>query len=483
MIDKCLVNVEVILVIVQEPVTISTLGSCVVRDIFRICDKKNLFNKIRNVGFISPLTMFTKLSDFSDELKVEIENCNAAGFEKRGILLDSQGDAFQYLISEPAEYLIFDITDIRLMRMKKGESSVTLRRFRPQSEILKNDLIKKGYQLVSPESITVEEVISCCDILCKKIKEAWPLDKVIFLEDYPVRMCRSKDGTVDKSSSFDAIYKRFDYQSIFRIASYYIKENLNCNYVMMPELQYVLADAKHTWGRAPLHYSDKIYEYFYDKICSIVFKDKYESKQEKLLKEIRDEYYACIFQQSMNKQRMSKEELDLLSVDTLKEYCRAISNLRDAVVLIIINNPVGAYFDEKIQKEFYGLGMGKKIQSIEKKYIALLKDGVVLFESDSKEEYNSNIDFNNFEVLINNNFNFVNINGNKLLLSKTGINMVVFSLKIKKIIDFIVFDPNKKSIEGTRKDVGLSDDELIEVDINKLSNKLDLLIEKKIGKM
>ena len=53
-------------------VTYSTLGSCVIRDIFRIADKEKHFGKVRNIGFISPISMFSKISVPCEQLKEQI---------------------------------------------------------------------------------------------------------------------------------------------------------------------------------------------------------------------------------------------------------------------------------------------------------------------------------------------------------------------------------------------------------------------------
>ena len=56
----------------QKQITISTLGSCVTRDIFRICDNEKEFKLQGNLGFISPISLFS--DGFENEEIVKLIN-------------------------------------------------------------------------------------------------------------------------------------------------------------------------------------------------------------------------------------------------------------------------------------------------------------------------------------------------------------------------------------------------------------------------
>ena len=99
---------------------ISTLGSCVTRDIFRISDTKKQFKLKGNVGFISPYTMFSEPAADCDDIIAAISKTNFAEFNKRNAIMDLKGKAFDYLIENRSEWLIIDLMELRADFLKKN---------------------------------------------------------------------------------------------------------------------------------------------------------------------------------------------------------------------------------------------------------------------------------------------------------------------------------------------------------------------------
>lgn len=469
-------------------VTYSTLGSCVIRDIFRIADKENHFSKVRNIGLISPISMFSKVSIPCEELKQQIESCTASGFEKRNILLDIDGRVFDYLVEEISDYLIIDLVDIRLDLIKAADEIVSIRNNYVESMLTKKYLSKYGYTFQRIIDIDESLVLNYLDRFCDEILKWWDPQKIILIESYPVRMFLNRSKKIDKNGYFDHSYM-FDYAytRFFRLSYKHVKERLQCQCVSMPNMQYVLADFSHSWGASPLHYTNKVYEYFYDQICSITFQN-YSSKKEKILNEIKYEYYSAMDRvyHSANKEQysLSKEIIRCLSTESFIEYISYLKNLKNCIVIFAVKDTLGSYFNNEMQQRMMDLGLVENfIKQHGSSYIAVSKDGVVIHEklnkTDGYDYFFDTIDYLNL-FIVSKSYKYGNlasicINGEEYAVNKRGVNIVVFDMNRQKVVDSVAFDTHVPKLTCTRNTSILGTDDAVRIDIYNLSNRLNSL--------
>ena len=469
-------------------VTYSTLGSCVIRDIFRIADKEKHFGKVRNIGFISPISMFSKISVPCGELKQQITSCTASGFEKRNILLDIDGRIFDYLAEEISEYIIIDLADIRLNLMTAADEIVSIRNNYVESMLTKKYLSKCGYAFKRVIDIDQSLLLDYLDRFCDEILKWWNPPKIILIESYPVRMFQDRFKKIDKNGYFEDSYMfDHDYTRVFRLSYKHVKDRLQCRCVSMPDMQYVLADFAHAWGPSPFHYTDKVYEYLYDQICSIVFQN-YSSQKEKILKQIKYEYYSAIdrVHNSANQEQcpLSKEMIRCLSTESFTEYIAYLKDLKNCIVIFAVKDTLGSYFNNEMQQRMMDLGLVENfIRQHGSGYIAVLKDGIVIHEklnkTDGYDYFIDTIDYINL-FIVSKAYKYGNsasicVNGEEYAVNKRGVNIVVFDMNRQKVVDSVAFDTHVPKVTCTRNTSILSTDDAVRIDIYNLTNRLNSL--------
>lgn len=379
--------------------------------------------------------------------------------------------------------------DIRLSLMRKENEVVSIRKYQIESDLTQQFLKENGYVLTQPSDISESELKLCLCELCNKLKEKWNPNKIILIEAYPVRKYLAKDGKIDQSGYFDSIYENsYDYPKLFHLANHYVKENLNCHCISLPCMQYVLASTQHSWGASPLHYTDIVYEYFYDAIKSIVFSG-YQNRQYEILENIKEQYYFSISNKivaSEKKYPLSNVELELLSTDSCLEYLDKLKVLSDCVVFLTVKDTVGSWFKQEIQSKMFDLGLTENlIKKYTVGYIAIVKEGVVIHEKcsqrDGYEVYFGNMDYVDVAIISKSyktgNMASICINGKDYAVNRRGLNIVVFDLNRNAVIDSIAFDTHTPKLTCTRNRNYLLQDDIIRIDMKKISKKLDLICE------
>ena len=230
---------------IADPITISALGSCITRDTFRICDSAQRFHRVKNVGFISPISMCAKIDEPIEELEKSIQKSNISNFEKRNILLDLEGQAFTYLKSEKAEYLILDLIEMRLPILKKDNNMVTIRGQSMEATLTRKFLTSKGgYHLIWSQDFAIDEVRSYLDIFCENIRSNWDSDKIILIGSQGARCIRGENGHIENNELFEKSYDKYFLKKtgFFKKINDYVAQKLKCHYIQMPPMNYVMAE-------------------------------------------------------------------------------------------------------------------------------------------------------------------------------------------------------------------------------------------------
>lgn len=467
----------------NTPITISTFGSCVTRDIFRISDKEHRFKTQGNTGFISsPISIFSKPPEHADLLFEKVNSLNFSNFHKRSVGQDLNKNSLDYLRENKGEYLVFSLAEIRLSVFKLNETAFTLNQLTSK---LKNEIIDLGYQEHRTLSLPLDDILESIDKLCDEILKIYSPDKIILLKEMPCNACYS-NGTIVYSESMDILTHKYP-TSLFKIVNAYAEEKLKCNVVNMPDMQYVMINSKHTFGAYIFHYTDKVYECLYADICKIVFGSKYEAvKQQKLL-ELKQEYYSALKKTLVKSSVLSDDAINCATINSLPEYLDALAKLKNCIVVISIKDTAGSCFDENIQQKLQKLGLIENLVKVwTVGYIAVIKNRIPIHESKSErngyEQYLGQVDYFNLDIISKSyrcgNLAQININGTDYAVNGRGLNIVVIDLQSGKVADSVAFDTHVKNFPCRRRNDFHLNEDMIRIDIRRLQNKLDSMSDK-----
>ena len=293
---------------------------------------------------------------------------------------------------------------------------------------------------------------------------------------------------LEKNELFEKSYDKYflNKTSYYKEINDYVAKKLNCYYVKMPDMKYVMADINHTFGINPLHYTPNIYEYFYNEICSIVFKKKYQDKKNDICEDIKAEYYKALDGTILREPQkpLSQEVLACLSMDKFEGYLQKLATVRNCIVIISVKDTVGYWFNTKLQKNMQILGLKENlINELMVGYVAIIRDGVVLYEKKDKDcvQYKDDIDYYTLSIKSQpykkGNNATIQIDGVDYAINKRGFNIVLLDLNRGKVIDSLSFDTHVPHFDCTRTDRYLYNDDITRVDIKRLSNKIDLLLK------
>ena len=456
---------------------ISTLGSCVTRDIFRISDTKKQFKLKGNVGFISPYTMFSEPAADCDDIIAAISKTNFAEFNKRNAIMDLKGKAFDYLIENRSEWLIIDLMELRADFLKKNKSTVSCL-----------DLINKIAKIMAQnnwkrckiQNIGEEEIYRSVDHLADMILKYWKPENIIVVNDIPTNF------TLGRLESTFINSRRKTYPVFIQnlhILNNYIRDKLGCHIIDMPPMQFVGANRNHTWGSNPCHYTDEVYRYLYYQICKIVFPDKkdhYECEKLLSLDKLKKDYYRNL---SIDKKVQLRNELfDLLYLDNIYDYLKQLANLDKVLIGICIKDTAGYFFNDELQKHFKRLGLKKNlIKKFMVGYIAVINNGIVLHEAMSEnngyEEYFDSVDYQHLALVSkpykSGNISKILINGIDYSVNRRGLNIVVFDHETQRVVDSVAFDTHVSNYTFSRKIDLLTNEELVRLDLKKYAHEFE----------
>lgn len=443
----------------NKKITISTLGSCVTRDIFRIADKEKLFEKEKYVGFISPFSIFTRTKIDIAPLINQIKADTMSEFDKRNRILDLNGEAIDFLCTKISDYLIIDLMDLRLEVMSKDtDIAVSVRKFSREAELTKSYFEKKGYQLIKPDKVLEDQLFCCLKRLSDEIKKHWKPEKIILIEAYPTQILRNKNGEIDNSNKYKNLYNTTcNYSKLFSNGYKILKDELKCRCVEMPNMEYVMADENHTWGVFPLHYTDKVYEYLYDSICSIAISQEYNEKKAKDLEELKDEYFMA--------KRKGNDKLNQTNnkkLINIYNYFDWLKEQKDCMIILSVKDTAGYWFNNILQEKLKTLGLKENlIKKLMVGYIGIVWNSKIIYESIGKKDecriFSDQIGGHHISIIsmpyLSGNLASIKIDGQEFACNKRGINIVTFEISKNKVIDSVCFDTHVEALTFSRKDL------------------------------
>ncbi|MGG4507255.1 DUF6270 domain-containing protein [Heyndrickxia sporothermodurans] len=237
------------------------LGSCVTRDIFRICKSQYTINYYHARSSLLSLMSRPYLIT-EDDIKIN------SNFKKKVVLTDLNKDYFQRLKERESDYLIIDFIDERFAIYQIGFSYITRSSYFVEAGLLD----KLGGRLLRKADLTKEWEESCLRFI-NQLKEIYPTDKIILHKAFFTCEYIDKEGNKQVFES----RKVNIYKSINRLLEHYysfFEKNLpGLNIIELPRESYLSWEG-HEWGLAPMHYEDQYYYRILNELDNVIIKEE-----------------------------------------------------------------------------------------------------------------------------------------------------------------------------------------------------------------
>ena len=266
-------------------VHISIVGTCLMRDIFRVMDSVGKYTVDRYVQSINPVSavgespLLKDVPDWSEKFF----NIKMNAFHRRNAYLDLKKSLFDYIAEVKSNYLLIDMGEIRrdlciFDREKKKmltDFSLTQGRRILQEQYLLSMLEK--ISVLELDEVFVKERL---DAYLDKILDIYPQEKIILFENYAIKTYYdSKLGGVKHSWKWDREADKFN-MCFDLVFSYCLKKLPLVKVIRFPKT--ALGDLHHIWGRYSLHYMEGIYRYGFEAMEAIVSGSASAEVKEKL---------------------------------------------------------------------------------------------------------------------------------------------------------------------------------------------------------
>ena len=322
----------------KSKVHFSIFGSCVSRDIFSYHDDDGGYIIDRYIGMINPLSMNSVPISFADTalLEQKVYDLNAKGFIKRNIYLDFTKKYWDYLSEKKSDYLLLDMSDIRLSVLCDRSGCLVSCR-EPNVKLMDHLGRENIYSSISKRNVhsfSHSEIREAVQYFSEKISGMYSQDKIIILECDPASEYYDKKYNI---VTFPYTWNVEYCKKIIRYADSVLKENLPGAHII-PHLNNVIADIQHKWGKHVLHFEREYYDYALSAVNIITSKTENETTK---IAELKAKYEVELLRKRVALlSRNTVRFADHFKVDSL--YAPYINNIRSNTNLDLLFSP-GAY--------------------------------------------------------------------------------------------------------------------------------------------
>ncbi len=232
--------------------TISIFGSCVSRDVLEYDNEKkfNLGQYVARQSIISAVSAPLK----QENLVLSLDS----NFQKRMVEMDLLKTSFNFLKSNPSDYLIIDLIDERFPLVCFNGSYFTASNEGINGYSLFNSL-KKLYKEIKDGGLYIESnnVDGCIDTFCKKLNEIYTDDRIIIhralLVDYYTdrndKIVEFKKNIIKNNRQINNLLNYMYDALIAKLPGA----------AVIDEMAEITGDETHKWGLAPMHYQGNYY--------------------------------------------------------------------------------------------------------------------------------------------------------------------------------------------------------------------------------
>lgn len=469
----------------EETVTLSTLGGCVIRDIFRVADIEKKFKLQGNVGFISALSINAKPLDNGDlirEVEEALDKCEDSSFHKRNKALDLEKSVWPFFRENKGEYLLLDMIDIMYPVLTKDDYFFTCRNTDHMAErVFKNELMKRGFVYKPVRNFSSSYILKAVEKMCRNVLEIWPSEKIILLNTMPTNMLFNGRCIDSNYMYLRGQYEHGTYWWLLARVYKKAREILKCPEIKMPPMQFVTADINHTWGIHPYHYTESVYRYLYLKIWGHISHTPDEMAAAAAQKEIEDEFYRRMRVVPQPNQAMSEACVECIAQENIIDYLVSLRRLRSCMIIFSLKDTAGEYLDSAIQEKLYNLGMSENlVKQYCVGYAGIICECMPVFEKKSeKDGYIDevlHIGFQDINIISrsfrNGNCSKIIINGVDYSVNRRGLNIVVYDFGTRKVVDSVSFDTHSPDCPCSRRQDLTDKEDRIRVEIKKLGKKI-----------
>lgn len=454
-----------------------TLGCCILRDVFRIGDVEEKRVQLnRNIGFISPMSMFSKpitmLSDISVEffkenleakecykdslgktIAGEFERKGIAGFLQRNCFLDLSKSIFNYLQTNEDTYLFMDLSDLRFRILAKKDFSVTIREdFQDEVKIIKPLLENEDFVIKRLEDFSEEEVYHALDYLADQLLKLYSKEQIFFLYTVPTPIYINKYGEyVDDDEFMHSKYQACLPWQLEKYYEYFIKI-CHCNVIEFPRKHELLATANHTYGLFSLHYIEEVYKYYYWELIvkkaekNVDLGNSYFHEVENILETARN--------RTNYSDKLPEYLLKAVCRDDFCEYVHGLAKAHSSLIVLCAKDTIGFFVSDAMNAALHSLGLCADFQNLHQMgYIAIISNGIVVEEIIGTEECKSVCSSGVFagntlkvESMPFKNGNSASIiwNGHDFAVNKRGLNFFIYDYHTKRVCDARCYDTHSK---------------------------------------
>ena len=233
--------------------TVRSYGSCAVRGITDYT--RNIVLK-SNIGFNSLLTATAPRTPEHIDVRGSL-----APWEIKMVQLDLEKNAFQYCRDNPTEYCVIDLIDERY-DLLKIEGSYILNTAQIKNGKCIESFKNYNMQIIHQKDLDQTFWEAQLNAFCTEIEKIYSHKKIILVECYMVYEYIDTDGQVKRFNEIDYINSFNTYAKKYYE---YLKRRLDgCHIINMPSD--TIGDAKHRWGKSPVHYTTDFYKKLAEKI-------------------------------------------------------------------------------------------------------------------------------------------------------------------------------------------------------------------------
>ena len=180
-------------------------------------------------------------------------------------------------------------------------------------------------------------------------------------------------------------------------------------------------------------------------------------------------------------------DIDISRITSIHEYFDQLKNVKNHVIIITVKDTIGYWFDDSLQEKLSVLSLNAKLSGkLMCGYIAFLKNKRVIHESEvivnKAQSFETVVGNDHFWIeskpYKNGNVASVNINGLECCINGRGINVVVYDIKSRVIIDSVCFDTHVNSYKCVRGEKSEKIYFDLKSDIQNTANLVNSLLKK-----
>lgn len=241
--------------------SISIFGSCVTRDVFELDTQKRLMLKT----YVARQAI---ASAVSEPIECALEDINLESkFQRQQVYYDLTKASFDLFANDNSQYLIIDLIDERFRLIKKDGKIFTNSTYLEQSDYFQDKQIISYEYLDGEYWVDAKRLSDYIDEFCKRISTIYLGEHVILHKAYMLDYYVNKAGEVKE---FPPNYLKQNKTVNMRLDYMYNRIISNIpNLRIIDVCNNAIADEKHRWGLAPMHYCENYYQEVLTKLYDI----------------------------------------------------------------------------------------------------------------------------------------------------------------------------------------------------------------------